>query len=53
MLATLQNDKIAVAFLTELGSEFFVLLLEHLRKYTISDAGAVVLRKYCTTAACF
>ena len=36
----------ARAFLFDLGSAFHALLIEHIRQFSISDTGALLLRKY-------
>lgn len=38
------NEQMIFNFLQELSNEFFLVLIEHLKKFTISDSGAVILR---------
>jgi hypothetical protein len=52
-LATVAIERLdstnVTSFLAELGSGLHLLLLGHLKGFTISDAGAMVLQKYRST----
>jgi exocyst complex component 5 len=40
----IDNEQMVFNFLQELSNEFFLILIEHLKKFTVSDNGAVILR---------